>query len=291
MDPQSSLNAHYQPPRPQLRLSRISTIFAGMPSPFNIARGAIYGTVLLWTVICLAIAVHLHGLLAMSDLTRFVPFAIFVCSASLAVMVALLGFTLMKEDSPVTTKIELACLGLIGTFWLSLGAFLVTSPSDDAEVECYSTTDSVTDVVELPGFSTDTYHAQYRVLEAFSLFNTILVWGFLLLLLALALRQHTAGHRSQWNCAVTSYPWFGGDNGKGKGSPGGKYTTRNKGKLPEPVTSRSRSRSRSRGRPTEREPRERRFSVWGNSSAQEPSRAHLATDKYDKFKRGASPRR
>lgn len=296
MDPQSSLDAHYQPPRPRTRLSRLSSIVAGMPSPFNIARGAIYGTVLLWTVICLAIAVHLHGLLASSDLTRFVPFAIFVCSASLAVMLALLGFTLMKEDSPVSTKIELACLGLIGTFWLSLGAYLATSDSDEAEVECYSTTDSITDVVEMPGFSTDTYHAQYRVLEAFSLFNTILVWGFLLLLLALALRQHTAGHRSQWECAVTSYPWFG--KGKGKGSPGGggKYTTRDKGKLPEPATSRSRSgtrshnsRSQSRGRPAERT---RRFSVWGSGShQQEPARAHLAQDKYDKFKRGASPRR
>jgi len=290
MDPQSSLNAHYQPPRPQPRLSRFSSLLAGMPSPFNIARGAIYGTVLLWTIICLAIAVHLHGLLAMSDLTRFVPFAIFVCSASLAVMLALLGFTLMKERSPVSTKIELACLGLIGTFWLSLGAYLATSPSDDAEVECYSTTDSVTDVIEMPGFSTDTYHAQYRVLEAFSLFNTFLIWGFLLLLLALALRQHTAGHRSQWNCAVTSYPWFGKD--KGKGSPGsGNYTAKNKGKLPEPATSRSRSRSRSRGRQPERESRERRFSVWGSGSHREPARAHLATDRYDKFKRGASPRR
>ncbi|KAF7976275.1 hypothetical protein HWV62_7168 [Athelia sp. TMB] len=69
-------------------------------------------------------------------------------------MLALLGFTLMKEDSPVSTKIELACLGLIGTFWLSLGAYLATSDSDDAEVECYSTTDSVTDVVEMPGYNT-----------------------------------------------------------------------------------------------------------------------------------------
>lgn len=32
------------------------------------------GTILLWTIICLAIAVHLHGLLASSDLSEFLAF-------------------------------------------------------------------------------------------------------------------------------------------------------------------------------------------------------------------------
>lgn len=144
--------------------------------------------------------------------------------------------------------------------------------------------------------STATYHAMYRVLEAFSLFNTILgksyevsavwvttrlltsctyvVWGFLFFLLALVLRQHLMGHRSMWYCATTAYPWFG----KGKGS---------QSKLPSPITSRSRSRGRSYGEKSgARKPRKAdRYSVWA------PARAHLATDKYDKYKRGASPRR
>ncbi|KIM90813.1 hypothetical protein PILCRDRAFT_811301 [Piloderma croceum F 1598] len=242
-----------------------------MPSAFNIARAAIYATVLLWTIICLAVDVHLHGLLATSDLTRFIPFAIFVCSASLIIMLSLLGFTLMRERSPISTRIELGCLGLAGTFWLSLGAFLATSDSESADVECFASAGSTSDVIDMPGFSSDTYHAMYRVLEAFSLFNTILVWGFLVFLSALVLRQHFMGHRSMWYCAVTSYPWFG----KGKGSG-----------LPNPVASRSRSRGRSIGAR-----KGDRYSVWKPRSHRAPVHAHLATDKYDKYKRGASPRR
>lgn len=256
-----------------------------MSSAFNIARAVIYATVLLWTVICLAIAVHLHGLLATSDLTRFIPFAIFVCSASLMIMVSLLVFTLLRERSPISTRIELGCLGLAGTFWLSLGAFLSTSDSEAADVECFASADSTSDPIDMPGFSTETYHSMYRVLEAFSLFNTILVWGFLFFLLALALRQHFMGHRSMWYCAVTSYPWFG--NSKGS-----------KSKLPHPVTNRSRSRGRSRGRSygekggARQQPRKAdRYSVWTSRSHRAPVPAYLATDKYDKYKRGASPRR
>jgi len=268
---------HQQSSRRRRQPSTLARIFclAGMPSAFNIARAVIYATVLLWTVICLAIAVHLHGLLVTSDLTRFIPFAIFVCSASLIIMLSLLVCTLMRERSPISTRIELGCLGLAGTFWLSLGAFLATSDSENADVECFASATSTSNPINVPGFSTETYRAMYRVLEAFSLFNTILVWGFLFFLLALVLRQHFMGHRSMWYCAATSYPWFE----KSKGS---------KSKLPQPITSRSRSRGRSYY--TEKRKADR-YSVWTPRSHRAPARAHLATDKYDKYKRGASPRR
>src|SRR6202040_3953617 len=95
----------------------------------------------------------------------------------------------------------------------------------------------------------------------------IVVWGFLLFLMALVLRQHLMGHRSIWYCAVTSYPWF--DTGKSTLS-----------KLPHPVTSRSRSRGRSKA--IGRGKRDR-YSAWRPGV---PVRAHLTTDKYDKYKRG-----
>jgi len=267
---------HHQSTRRRREPSTLARIFclARMPAAFNIARAVIYVTVLLWTIICLAISVHLHGLLVTSDLTRFIPFAIFVCSASLIIMVSLLGFTFMRERSPISTRIELGCLGLAGTFWLSLGAFLATSASLEADVECFASTGSTTNPIDMPGFSTETYHAMYRVLEAFSLFNTILVWGFLFFLLALVLRQHFMGHRSMWYNPVTSYSWLG----KSKGS---------KSKLPQPVTSRSRSRGRSYAVKGKGD----RYSAWPPRSHKTPVRAHLATDKYDKYKRGASPRR
>jgi len=272
----------HQSSRQHRKRSTLARIFclARMPAAFNIARAVIYVTVLLWTMICLAISVHLHGLLATSDLTRFIPFAIFVCSAALIIMLSLLGFTLMRDRSPISTRIELGCLGLAGTFWLSLGAFLATSASLNADVECFASTGSTSNLINMPGFSTETYHAMYRVLEAFSLFNTILVWGFFFFLLALVLRQHFMGHRSMWYYPVTSYSWFG----KSKGS---------KSKLPDPVTSRSRSRGRSYGEKDigHRQPgKTDRYTKWAPRSHKAPVRAHLATDRYDKYKRGASPR-
>jgi len=221
----------------------------------------------------------------MSDLTRFVPFAIFVCSASLLVFLVLLGFGLLKNRNPITTRIELACLGFIGTFWISLGAFLASSESQAADVECFASATDQT-VISMPGFSTETYHAQYRVLEAFSLFNTILIWGFLLFLLVLALRERSRGEREIWHYPVTTWPWLG---------PASKAS-----QLPAPVTARSRSRGQSQGEKSSRsqssrrdggrDRRDNRFSQW----TRQPERAHTGSGRApqsDKYHRNASPRR
>ncbi|GJE84022.1 hypothetical protein PsYK624_000960 [Phanerochaete sordida] len=193
-----------------------------MPSVFNIIRGCIYALVLIWTIVCLAIAVHLQNILISSDLTRFVPFAIFVSSASLLILIALLGFGLWKDRNPISTRVELACLGLLGVLWLALGAFLGSSDSGDSDVECFSSADA-TEPVEMPGFNTETFHAQYRVLEAFSFFNIILLWAFLIMLLFLAIRHHRWGNTHVWLWPVTAYPWFAGPDAQ-------------TGKLPAPAT-------------------------------------------------------
>ncbi|GBE79456.1 hypothetical protein SCP_0206560 [Sparassis crispa] len=208
-----------------------------MPSVFNVIRTCVYVAVLLWSVICLAIAGHFQSILVSSDLTRFVPFAIFVCSASLLIILALLGFGLWKERNPISTRIELGCLALAGVLWTALGAFVASSDSEEADVECYS---AQNELVAVPGFNTETFHAQYHVLEAFSFFNMILIWGFLLFLLVLALRQHSMGEKGVWVSSVTAFPWFG----RGKQSRG----------LPPPVISRSKSRSRGTRAATSRIP-------------------------------------
>ncbi|KAI6128897.1 hypothetical protein EDD16DRAFT_1854617 [Pisolithus croceorrhizus] len=194
-----------------------------MSSKFNIVRAGIYGVVLLWTSICLAIAAHFQSLLFINDLTRFVPFAIFVCSVSILVLFILLGCSVLRTGNPISARIELGCLGLLGTLWLALGAYLASSESENANVECFSSAGETT-LVDVTGFSMDTYRAQYRVLEAFSLFNVILIWEFLLFLLIMAVIQDV------WLIAVTSYSWFG-LNPKAP-------------ELPIPVVSRSRSRGR-----------------------------------------------
>lgn len=200
-----------------------------MPSVFNIVRASIYAAVLIWTIICLAIAVHFQSVLMSSDLTRFVPFAIFVCSASLLLILALLGFGLWRDRNPISTRVELGCLGLVGVLWLALGAFLGSSDADAADVECFSSSD-ITEPFDMPGFNTETYHAQYHVLEAFSIFNIILIWAFLMLLLVLAIRHHRWGNKAVWLSSVTAFPWFGGPDAQ-------------TGKLPEPATAARRNKS------------------------------------------------
>jgi len=215
----------------QSRSNSYATVLCGMfrmPPLFNLIRIGVFVTVLLWTIIVLAIAIHFHGVLTTNDLTRFIPFAIFVCAATIVLLLALLLFGL-KKANPITTRIELGCLGLDGILWLVLAIFLLSSDAEDADVECF-TSDSVSNQVpiEMPGFNTETYQAQYRVLEAFSIFNIILILGFLLFLLFLAWRYHARGERAVWVTPVTSVPWFYA----GKGA-----LSEKEAKLPPPVTS------------------------------------------------------
>jgi len=198
--PATSSSKNQTPPRPRKR----------MASLFNKIRAAIYGSVLLFTVICLAMAAHFQTVLAASDLTRFVPFAIFVCSASLFIFVVLLVFSFfLRERNPISTRIELASLGLAGMFWLVLGVFLATSDSQSADVECFAS-DTSTEPLDssMASFHTDQYQAMYRVLNAFSLINATLILLSCFILLFLAVRKHRKGDEHMWYGPVTSCAWF-----------------------------------------------------------------------------------
>jgi len=202
------------PPRP--RRSR-------MPSLFNIIRTSVYGSVLLFTLICLAMASHFQHVLAASDLTRFVPFAIFVCAASLLIFIILLGLSFFfRERNPISTRIELACLALAGIFWLVLGVYLTTSESQSADVECFSSESATQPLdVSAASFHTDQYQAMYRVLMTFSLMNATLVLLFCLGLLFLAIRRHNKGDEHMWHGPVTSCAWFNNyGNGVKRGNSG-----------------------------------------------------------------------
>lgn len=181
-----------------------------MASLFNTIRASIYAVVLLFTLICLAMAAHFQAVLQPSDLTRFVPFAIFVCAASMLIFIVLLAFSfLFKERNPISTRTELACLGLIGIFWLILGVFLTTSESKAAEVECFDSTTSTTPLADnLATFHTDQYQAMYRVLMTFSSMNATIILLSTLILMALAIRRHWNGDNHMWHGPVTSCAWF-----------------------------------------------------------------------------------
>ncbi|KAA1466382.1 hypothetical protein DENSPDRAFT_831198 [Dentipellis sp. KUC8613] len=309
MRTQSQSRGQSRPTRAPARPSPLAAFFRvarTMPSKFNIFRASIYALVLVWSVVCLAIAAHFETILSASDLTRFVPFAIFVSSASILIMLALSAFSLRRNMNPISTRIELACLGLAGTFWLALGAYLASSDSETANVECFAS-DADTEPID-GGFSTETYQAQYRVLEAFALFNVALVLGFLFLLFGLAMRHYLMGRKQVWMTPVTSYDWFG------KGS---KPSSR----LPPPVTARvERGRSKSRSAPAPAVPQtmKRQYSekdkragtvtvkpvrdqtyivdmptTARKPSASRPTRTTRTTERYkpDYYRRDASPRR
>ncbi|KAI9512179.1 hypothetical protein F5148DRAFT_1164561 [Russula earlei] len=292
----SHSHSHRNPSRPPRRFAFMRAPSA-MFSTFNIIRASVYSLVFLWSIICLALAAHFQSVLSASDLTRFVPFAIFVSSATLAIILVLSAFSVRSNMNPVSARIELGCLGLMGTLWIALGAFLANSASETASVECFASANDLTPVDG--GYSTETYQAQYRVLEAFSLFNAILLLGFLLLLFGLAVKHHSKGHKHVWLSPVTTFDWF--HRGSNKDS-----------KLPAPVTAhRSRSQSKPQVAPAPRRhasekrtqtpqaPHARRPSY---TYSRQPQTAYIperrqprtrSTDRYrpDYYRRDASPRR
>ncbi|KAJ7276410.1 hypothetical protein B0H12DRAFT_1041423 [Mycena haematopus] len=173
---------------------------------FLVLRACLYGAVFIATLICLAMAGHFQSVLASTDLTRFVPFALFVCCISLLVISCLLGFSfLMRERSPISTRHELASLGSLGVLWLALGVFLSTSDSQSADVECFAS-DSPTVALDdsTSDFQTEQYRAMYHVLMAFSLINAALVIFAFLVLLTLAMRRHMQGDNHMWYGPVTA---------------------------------------------------------------------------------------
>jgi len=177
-----------------------------MPSLFTTLRASLYGFVFIATLICLAMAGHFESVLAASDLTRFVPFALFVCCVGLLVISCLLGFSLLlRERNPISTRIELVSLGLLGVLWLALGVFLATSDSQSADVECFASESSTVALDESTSdFQTEQYHAMYRVLMAFSLINAALVIFAFITLLTLATRRHLNGDYHMWYGPVTA---------------------------------------------------------------------------------------
>ncbi|KAK7061727.1 ubiquitin-CONJUGAT-2 domain-containing protein [Favolaschia claudopus] len=177
-----------------------------MPSLFLILRACLYGAVFIATLICLGMAGHFQSVLASSDLTRFVPFALFVCSIGLLVILCLLGCSFfLRERSPISTRHELACLGILGVLWLALGLFLSTSDSQSADVECFASDSSSVVLDESTAdFQTEQYHAMYHVLMAFSLINAVLVLFAFAALLTLAIRRHLDGDYHMWYGPVTA---------------------------------------------------------------------------------------
>ncbi|KIY49241.1 hypothetical protein FISHEDRAFT_41606 [Fistulina hepatica ATCC 64428] len=177
---------------------------------FNTVRTCIYGVIILFSVICLSMAGHFASVLSMTDLTRFVPFAIFVCAISILLFAMLILVSLiLRERSPISTKIELGVLGFLGLLWLTLGLFLTCSDAQSADVECFSSESDTTALDDSEAsFHTDVYRAMYRVLMVFSFANACLVLSFFAFLLILAVRRHRNGDDHMWHGPVTSCAWF-----------------------------------------------------------------------------------
>jgi len=193
---------------------------------FNAFRLITFVALLAWSLIVLGLTTHFLVVLVSSELTHFVPFGIAASTLTIATMLGLLFLSNFWKTNPVSTRGELGCIGVLGTLWLALGTFMLTASSQSAEVECFSDDDGA---LEVTSFNTDTYQAQYRVIEAFSIFNAILTWGYFILLLFLALRHHYLGWKQVWLTSATTSPANRSSSRK---------ATKRSGSLPVPVTTR-----------------------------------------------------
>jgi len=188
-----------------------------MPSVFNIVRLSIFSIVLAWTLIVLGLASHLETMLIANDLTRFIPLSIFISVCTLLVIPTLLISGFLRQRFAVQqVRVELGLVGLLGILWLVLGIYTAFEP--DTQVECDFDGDDIWD--ESDEFSTDMYHAQYRTLEAFSIFNAILLIAYFFLLLLLSMKEQIQSRTHVWISEVVHYPWFGiGANDDGLPAP------------------------------------------------------------------------
>jgi len=213
-----------------------------MITTFNIVRLSIFAAVISWTLIVLGLAAHLDQLLIANDLTRYIPLAIFVSASTFVIIPALLIFGFIKRRYLVQqVRMELIFVGLLAGLWFIMGLYTAMEP--ETEVECDF--DGSGDFEESDEFTTDEYHAQYHTIEAFSLFNAILLLAYFILLLILSYRQHAAGNPKVWRSKVTTFPWFGqgpapedDDSDDYESAPKGKSFFAGKGKesLPVPVS-------------------------------------------------------
>jgi hypothetical protein len=177
-----------------------------MLSVFNIIRISIFSAVIAWSLIVLGVAAHLNTILIANEYTRFIPLAIFIAVLTLIIIPALLIFGFIRRPFMLQqVRMELAFVGLLGLLWFILGIYTATSP--DTEVECDFDGDGTFE--ESDEFSTDTFYAQFHCVEAFAIFNAILLLIYFFLLLLLSLRQHRAGYTEVWREPTTTYPWFG----------------------------------------------------------------------------------
>jgi len=178
-----------------------------MPSVFLTVRIALYATVMAWSLIVLGIGAFFDHLIIADSLTRFIPLAIFVAVCTLVILPTLLvagGF----KGTPLISQIrsELTFIGLLGLLWFILG--LTTGPAEGTIIECDFDGDG--DFMETDEYSTAMFHAQLRVLTAFSIFNALLLLGFFFFVLFLVVREHRMGFREVWTSSMTSYILFGG---------------------------------------------------------------------------------
>ncbi|KAG8982409.1 hypothetical protein FRB90_006824 [Tulasnella sp. 427] len=190
-----------------------------MLSVFNIIRLSIFSAVIAWSLIVIGVAGHLNTILIANEYTRFIPLAIFIAVLTFLIIPTLIVFGFVQRPFILQqVRMELAFTGFLGLLWFILGIYTATSP--DTEVECDFDGDGTFE--ESDEFSTDTFYAQFHCIEAFAIFNAILLFIYFFLLLLLSLRQHRAGYTEVWREPATTYPWFGVASGmapKGGNAP------------------------------------------------------------------------
>jgi len=199
-----------------------------MPRLFNVIRVTLFAAVLLFSLIVLGLAAWLQSILEPSDLSRFVPIAILVSVLTLLCVSAILFYGSREHSYWITqTRCELLLVTVLGGIWLGLS--LIMSAQATPDVECPADDDG-----DPSSYTTDIFHAQYHVLQAFAILETLLLLGYAIFLFTLAMRHHAAGRKQVWNARVNEAQWFSPTKAASPSSEE-KFT-----RLPPPVSASSR---------------------------------------------------
>ncbi|KAF8341380.1 uncharacterized protein EI90DRAFT_1729594 [Cantharellus anzutake] len=194
---------------------------------FNIIRVTVFVVAILFSFIVLGVAAHLNSVIEPNELTRFIPVSIFCAISTIVGCACVLWFGSRERFWAITeTRWELGLASLLGVLWFSLGLFL--SIAEVPDLECPDEPDG-----NPSPYTDEMFHAQYHTLQAFSILNALILLGYCLWLLVLAMRHSYAGRKQVWNARVNEAQWFL----PRKSSSDEKFT-----RLPAPVSSFSRRR-------------------------------------------------
>jgi len=169
---------------------------SGYVKVLSLVRMVTFATVMLFSLIVLALSADYISLLPVSTYSRFAALAIFTALTTLSTVTPMLVIDMLRQGSFLSyIVVEIAWLSILWVFWLSTGSDAASVDSlyisiDPKESSCTGYT----------GFAAQMCH-EIKAIMAFSFLSWILLMAYTITLLVLAIRAHQRGN-SAWTTSV-----------------------------------------------------------------------------------------